>query len=90
MQIETKDEMETLTLRDIDIAFGPGETLTLTLYPGDEIAFPEPLANGDIRVRYQRGEDARINGQLVKWYSDRQRTITRKKHAAQPAASDRE
>ncbi len=68
---------ETVELRDIDVQFGQGQGLSLTLESGDSITIPQPLSSGDIQIQYASGEQGRINGQLVQLINERQRTVTR-------------
>ena len=77
MIINSEPETETLEVTDIDISFGLGGMLNLTLFPGDDWCGDKPLATGDIVVTYASGEVSRINGSLVQWVSRRKRTITR-------------
>ena len=43
---------EEVTLRDIDVQFGLGQGLSLTLESGGEIIIPKPLCSGDIQIQY--------------------------------------
>ena len=80
LKMEIKSDIvktETVQLRDIDVVFGPGSGLSLTLEQGDSITIPEPLGSGDVVLSYASGEQGRINGSLVQLINQRTRTVTR-------------
>lgn len=73
MEIESKPEVKTRTVIDLDIRF-PGETLELTLRPGDEER--EDDAGDYLFVTYANGEKVSIQLAHVLHTSRRERQET--------------
>jgi hypothetical protein len=79
MEIKSADIVKTaqIIVRDVDVIFGQGSGLSLTLEAGDTITIPERLSSGDIRLEYSTGEQGRIHARLIQCINQRTRTVTR-------------